>query len=101
VPGLSDDENLLDLILGFAQEAPGKSEVIDAAERVLRYAFEEIDTYYTFVYGEHQTNKASQRAANLIERLQEDSHIYQETDNQQLRQTWSSIIDRTTEELRE
>lgn len=101
VPGLSDDENLLDIILGFAQEAPGKSEVIDAAERVLRYAFEEIDTYYTFVYGEHQTNKASQRAANLIERLQEDSHIYQETDNQQLRQTWSSIIDRTTEELRE
>jgi len=101
VPGVSGDENLMDAILGFAQEAPGKSEVLDAAERVLQHAFEEIDAYYTFVYGEHQTNKASRRAGNLIERLQEDSHIYQETDNEQLRQTWDSIIDRTVEEFRE
>jgi len=100
VPGLSGEKNLLDVILGFAQEAPGKSEVLDASQRVLRHAFEEIDTYYTFVYGEHQTNKASRRAANLIERLQEDSDIYQETDNEQLRQTWDTIISRTAEELR-
>jgi len=100
IPGVSGDRNLLDVILGFAEEAPGKSEVLETGERVLRHALEEIDAYYTSVYGEHQTNKASNRAANLIERLRDDSEIFQETDNKQLRQKWESVIDITTSELR-
>ncbi|MEL6771691.1 MAG: tubulin-like doman-containing protein [Bacteroidota bacterium] len=101
VPGLEGTPSLLDAVLAYPQADPADERLPEQSADLLRDLLDEIERYFLYAYGPTKANTAGQSAANLMDKLREESSVYQSADERSaLRSRWDSVVDAKLDALR-
>ncbi|MBU9714376.1 tubulin-like doman-containing protein [Evansella tamaricis] len=98
--GKNHVKNIFDVLLSYEREALGDNTLPEKGERLRRRLLEEIEQYFTKIYGKNRENEARKAAASFIDKLWSESIYREELEEESMEYTtWNSLIKNKTDQL--